>query len=56
MFTTAQNVWLMPKEKCAVRPYSFTAALYFDAKAVVAPFIFVTMNQKISMVVSGSIK
>ena len=56
MCTTAQNVCLMPEEKCTVRPNSFIAALYFDAKAVVAAFIFVTMNQKISMVALGSIK
>ena len=56
MRTTVQNVCLMPKEECAVCPNSFIKAIYFDAKAVGAPFIFVTMNQKISMVALGSIK
>ena len=56
MCTTALNVCLMPNDKCAIRPNSCIIAIYFDAKAVVAPFIFVTMNQKISMVALGSIK
>ena len=56
MCTTAQNVFLVPKEKWAVRLNSFIRGIYFDAKAAVAPFIFVTMNQKISMVALKSIK
>ena len=56
MCTTSQNVCLVPKEKCAVRPNGFIIAIYFDAKAVVVPFIFVAVNQKISMVALGSIK
>ena len=58
MCTTAQSICLMPKEKRAVSLNNFLRGIpvYFNAKAVVAPFIFVTMNQKISMVALGSIK